>query len=477
MDMRPIQPLYRELAARVFSPAAKCVEGGCVISREELYKLVWSEPMIKVAEKFNVSGSYMARVCSTLNVPRPQLGYWAKLAVGKATEKPPLPEAQPGDQLSWSQGGELQSPRRPQLEAPPARSPRKKLLRPVTGVHGLIRDAKENYDTGYKVDEGQHLRPYKRLMVDVIASRAGLDKALAFANDLFNAMESAGHRVLIASPAEDFTRPRVDEHEQLPKARHTERSYNYNHLWWPQRPTVVYVGSVAFGLAIIEMSESVVLRYVTGKYIRESDYKPSKAAVRYGDHSWTTTRDMPCGRLRLIIYAPYRDVSWSILFQESKDRALTNDIPKIVKAIETSTELVAEKVKEEERQAEIRRQEWEAEQERYRQEQDRDRIAQSNKDSREQLAKVIAEWGRVISLEQFFAGVESRAQDLPEAQKDEVLKRLALAREFVGTHDPLDFFRLWKTPIERYVPLAMRESGTNEEDDEEEGEDGEEEEN
>ena len=40
-------------------------------------------------------------------------------------------------------------------------------------------------------------RPYKRLLVDVTASLARLDKALAFANDLFNALESAGHRVLI----------------------------------------------------------------------------------------------------------------------------------------------------------------------------------------------------------------------------------------------------------------------------------------
>jgi hypothetical protein len=134
--------------------------------------------------------------------------------------------------------------------------------RVVTGVHGLIRDAKGYYDDGYRVDEGQHLRPYKRLLVDVTASRAGLDKALAFANDLFNALESASHRVLISSPAENFTRARIDEHEQLPKSQRSEQSYYYNHLWSPQRPTVVYVGSVAFGLAVIEMSESVVLRYL-----------------------------------------------------------------------------------------------------------------------------------------------------------------------------------------------------------------------
>ena len=64
-----------------------------MVSREGLYEFVWSVPMVKVAEKFYVSGSYMARVCSTLHVPRPERGYWAKLAaVGKAPEKPPLPE-------------------------------------------------------------------------------------------------------------------------------------------------------------------------------------------------------------------------------------------------------------------------------------------------------------------------------------------------------------------------------------------------
>ncbi len=55
-----------------------------MISREELYELVWSAPMTKVGEKFKLSGSYMARVCATLRVPRPERGYWAKLAVGKA---------------------------------------------------------------------------------------------------------------------------------------------------------------------------------------------------------------------------------------------------------------------------------------------------------------------------------------------------------------------------------------------------------
>jgi hypothetical protein len=305
-------------------------------------------------------------------------------------------------------------------------------------------------------------------MVDVTASRNGLDKALAFANDLFNTLERAGHRVLISALRENFVRTRIDEHEHLAKVQRREASYDYNRLWSPQRPTIVYVGSVALGLAIIEMSESVLLRYVNGKYIRESDYKPGKAATRYSDHSWTTTRDLPCGRLRLLIYAPYSGVCWSLVFQETESRALKKQIPEIVKSIERSTEVLVERVQEAEREAEIRRQEWEAQRERWREEEDRRRVAESIKESRDQLAHVIQEWARIMSLEQFFRGVESHARDLPADRRREVLTRLELARDFAGTQDPMDFFRSWKTPAERYVPLARQTSGSEQEEGEEE---------
>jgi hypothetical protein len=155
-----------------------------MVSREELYELVWSIPMIKVAEKFSVSGSYMARVCSVLNVPRPERGYWAKLEVGKAPARPALPEALPGDQLFWSQEGDPPAPRvRVVAAASAPAQPRARRL--VTGIHGLIQGAKQHYERGYKVEEGQLLRPYKRQLVDVTASSAGLDKALVFANSLF----------------------------------------------------------------------------------------------------------------------------------------------------------------------------------------------------------------------------------------------------------------------------------------------------
>lgn len=92
------------------------------LTREALYELVWPEPMLKMAARFNVSSSYMARICTLLNVPRPERGYRAKFAVGKAPPKPQLPDARPGDELVWSRNGEHTRVGKP-LPRPPSTPP------------------------------------------------------------------------------------------------------------------------------------------------------------------------------------------------------------------------------------------------------------------------------------------------------------------------------------------------------------------
>lgn len=426
-----------------------------MITRQDLYELVWSTPMIRVAEKFEVSGSYLARVCTELRVPRPERGYWAKLAVGQSPLRPALPEPLPGDPVVWSRTGELPAPAVQKPRQSPCPRVRRR-ARPVTGTHGLIRGAKELFLASRKVDDAEHLKPYKKLLVDITVSRSGLDKALAFANELFNALESAGHRVVIAPPDGRFRRERVQEKEDPPKKDPRQDPYGYDRLWSPYRSTVAYVDSLAFGLAIVEMTESVAMRYFNGKYVRESDYVRPRASMRYVDHTWTATRDLPSGRLRLVVYSPYGSVSWSTSFQETKLRSLTTDIPQIIETIENATATVTVKLREAERQAEIWRQKRLAEDERRRQEEDRKREVQSIKDSRDQLEQVIQSWAKVVSLEQFFQGIEDRARTLPEVEQQAVHDRLQLARDFVGTLDPVDFFRGWKTPLERYVPLSRR---------------------
>lgn len=61
--------------------------------REELYRKIWEQPALKVAEEYGVTSVALGKTCKKLSVPVPGRGHWAKLANGKeGSEKPPLPK-------------------------------------------------------------------------------------------------------------------------------------------------------------------------------------------------------------------------------------------------------------------------------------------------------------------------------------------------------------------------------------------------
>jgi hypothetical protein len=324
----------------------------------------------------------------------------------------------------------------------------------------LIRGAKEHFEAGRSVDDGDYLKPFKKLLVDVTASKTHLDKALAFANDLFNALESVGHRVVLAPVGERLSRASIEEREERSK----QRDYRYPILWSPLRPTVVYIGTVAIGLAIVETSENVLLRYVgDGKYVRESDYRPMRVS-RYSDYTWTMTKDLPSGRLRLVAYSPYQQVDWSTDWQETKQSTLKAALSTSVKTIDDSAAALVAKLQEAERLAEIERRRWLAQEQKRQREEDRRRVEQSIRESHDYLREIIEKWSEVMEVERFLTGVEERAAQLPETERTPLMVRLSLAREFLGTQDALDFFLLWKTPGELYRPLYSEAGETSEKD-------------
>lgn len=53
------------------------------VTREELYRMVWQQPLSRLAIDFGISGGSLASTCKRLNVPYPPPGYWAKKEAGK----------------------------------------------------------------------------------------------------------------------------------------------------------------------------------------------------------------------------------------------------------------------------------------------------------------------------------------------------------------------------------------------------------
>lgn len=65
-------------------------------TRQELYDLVWSDPMIKLAKRYAISSNGLAKACRKAAIPVPERGHWNKLHAGHKVAKAPLPAAKPG---------------------------------------------------------------------------------------------------------------------------------------------------------------------------------------------------------------------------------------------------------------------------------------------------------------------------------------------------------------------------------------------
>lgn len=410
------------------------------VTRATLYEEVWAEPMTKVAARYGVSSSFLARVCTRMNVPRPERGYWAKLAAGKAPKQPPLPNARPGDELEWSRDGESRRAPRPPPQPPkatPAKRQRVRTARPSS--HPLLAGAREHFDVARETDHG-YLKPQKKLLVDLVISKETLNRGLAMINKLFLALEDRGHRVVIAPQGEYFTRTEVDPRDKEGKTQY------YPSLWRPIRPTVVYIGTVAIGLSMFELAKSVEVRWVEGKYIPVSKLPVSRRSGHADPSYWTNKQDLPSTCLCVQAYSPYQGTDWKRQWCESKAGDFPAKFTSIVRGLEQDAATIAELVEDAQHRAELERQRWEAMQEKWRREEAERHRLKAIKDSLAELLEIIEAWGETKRIDAFFKDVEERIDGLSDEDSATIQDRLKRARELLSAIDPLDRLKAWKAP-------------------------------
>lgn len=71
------------------------VGGSVLLTRLELYELVWAEPIARIAERYHLSGAGFRKLCLRHDVPVPPRGYWARIKAGQKVRQPRLPK--PGE--------------------------------------------------------------------------------------------------------------------------------------------------------------------------------------------------------------------------------------------------------------------------------------------------------------------------------------------------------------------------------------------
>lgn len=416
------------------------------MTRRELYQKVCSSPLNKVAPELGVPAQTLSAICKKHDVPFPGAGYWTRRAMGLPAELPLLPDGFDAV-IEISQP----VPRTRRQGPPPSPEVRKKRgVRPARkSRHPLLFGVEEHLRKTRVVEENEFLRPYKRILTDIVTSESALPRALLIANQLYLALDGAGYELRIAATEEKLHRIHIDERETERKDRKYGR-YQSGQIWSPDRPTVFQIGAVPIGISITEMTERVTMRYLNGSYHR-TDSKIIRSAKAWQlTHSWTHLQDVPSGRFKIVAYSPKPGVEWSLSRQDTEQVSLESIIPELVEELKATVGKILALMTAADKAAEQRERERKAEWERYLRREDKRKSAEALLESQKQLAQIIEQWMKVMALEQFFREAERRLAEVEAKDRPHLETRLALARKMVGDTDPFQFLASWISPEERY---------------------------
>ncbi len=419
------------------------------LTRNELYNRVCGAPLSKLAPEFGLTGTTLAAICRQHQVPYPGSGYWTRKSLGIAAELPALPDGTCDIIEIIPVTPKLREKRALATDAGARLKPKPAAKTRRLEHHPLLIGAEAHLRKSRTAEDGEFLRPYKRLLPDVISSEAALSRALSIANHLYLALERLGYRVHIAPDGENHHRMHIKEQEVERKDRKYGR-YHSGSIWGPDRPTIVYIDNFPIGLAVTEMTERVTMRYLNGEYYREDSKLVRSMKSWQLTHSWTTEQDMPSGRFRIVAYSPKRGVDWTLTWQDTESEPLTGVIPEILRTLQASRDKLQALMTAEDEAEAKRKKERQEEWERYERREDERKIAEAIKESQQQLSEIIESWGKAMIVERFFSDVEDRLANAAGEQRQFIEERVRLARQMIGSIDPLEFLKNWRAPGDRY---------------------------
>lgn len=184
------------------------------LTRTELYELIWTEPMTKVAPRFGLSDVGLAKVCKRYDIPRPPVGYWAQKQVGKEPDRTPLPSAEDEakNSIEFSTEEKIKSP--PSLTA--ADRVRDEQLKKLVAFeeqqenqivvsenpskyHPFVRDTKAALTERHTNRLGLHSPTWTAngARLDIQVTKASLPRALRIMDVFIKALEQRGHKIAI----------------------------------------------------------------------------------------------------------------------------------------------------------------------------------------------------------------------------------------------------------------------------------------
>jgi hypothetical protein len=201
------------------------MQASITVHREKLYEEVWTTPLRRLAQRYGISDVALGKICRKLNVPRPGVGYWAKIEAGAPPGRIPLPaqasiiaiDIHPQPPASPETASERE--KRLQREARIEQFAHIRVPAAIERLHPLTRSTREHFKDierklkrpqrsgpGLRSDWFSH--PYDRNGrysclpsegFNLLVSLDGVDRALRILDTLAKALEKYGF-VLKANP-------------------------------------------------------------------------------------------------------------------------------------------------------------------------------------------------------------------------------------------------------------------------------------
>jgi hypothetical protein len=248
------------------------------LSRQELYEQVWTTPTTKVAKSYGFSDVMLTKICKKYHIPKPPLGYWAKIRHGYNIPRTPLPEIVDPDlqtirlhQKPQSQAAAMQNVDSKKITDEAVIVVPDRLLAP----HHLVKKTAEALKSVTRDNDGILLLPRNEECLDIAVGKESSRRALLLMDTLIKSLESRGCSVVIslendkrvtsAQIAGEKVQFRLRELLERREMTPTEKKQHEHRPWLHRFAPYVYFPSGRFVLSIEEYLDGLRHQWSDGK--------------------------------------------------------------------------------------------------------------------------------------------------------------------------------------------------------------------
>lgn len=179
-----------------------CFMKGVTFTREELYELVWSEPITKIALRFNLTIWSITAACKEIEVPTPPNGHWQKLKHGKGIPAPALSDDYKGQSSVFIEERptppqEILNEYKEQIRN--CKNVSVQVPHRLTYPDKLIEAAYEGLEGSAKNQRDKNVLLYLSSQnLNIKVGRPSIDRACRIFDTIIKALKQRGHKIIIA---------------------------------------------------------------------------------------------------------------------------------------------------------------------------------------------------------------------------------------------------------------------------------------